>query len=254
MERSNVLQRLQKISPTLVKLYARAGLWHGTGRYAHQDGQVVDLLQGIIKEGGLTPHLDRWDQKRGDSYTISIARARVYARLYAELYRTTEDRNLIRSIRPRMVWSAYFFLSAKWVAWNEYTVFRPHITDVREKSAEWTKRLARKPRSFTGAFLFGASDISENYPILVGIRPGSIHPTRGSRFIDLHEERSSSAVSLTDFTHIEVPRKNIEETMRIIRKANILLSVLAIEDGDAYCWNFKFKHLASGLTLSPICT
>lgn len=240
------------ISEILIQTYRRAGLWHGTGRYAYRNGQVFDILKEILKVGGLVPHVDDWDQKRGASISISVAPARVYARLYAELYRHINERETLRAIRPRLVWSAYFFLRSKWVAWNEYSIFRPHIVDVRKKTVAWTLRLARKPRSFTGAFLLGASDIPGNYPILIGIRPGAVTPTHGSRFIDLHEQRASHPISLSNFTHIEVPRKHVNETLELFATFNTSLPVLPIEEGDAYCWYFTFRHLAHGLTLAPI--
>lgn len=234
------------------ELYSEAELWHGTGRFSYHGETVVDLLHSILRDGGLIPHLDTWDQKRGPSPSVSVAPARVYARLYAELYRHLQDRNLLRAIRPRVVWSAYFFLSSKWVAWREYSFFQPHIHDVREKAAEWTRRLARKPRSFTGAFLFGASDIPNNYPILIGLGSGAVLPTRGSRFIDLHEQRSAHSIPLASFTHLEVPKKNIEETQNMLKSQGISIPVVSIEEGDAYCWHFPFAYLVRGERLAPI--
>lgn len=237
--------------PELANVYSHVRAWHGTGRYAYRDDKVIDILQGIISAGALVPNLDDWDQKRGESRSISTTHARMYARLYAELYRTRKDRNIIKAIRPRFVWSAYFFLTSKFESWREYSLFKPHILNFKEKTIRWTQKLAKKPQTFSEVFLVGGTDIESNYPILIGIRIESIHQIKGSRFIDLHECRSTDSIPIKYFTHIEVPDKNIQETRFLLDQAGIQLLVMPIEAGDKYCLRFPFKVLANGQILTP---
>ncbi len=101
-------------------LYAQTEYWHGTGRYCYaEDGSVVDILKGIIKDGGLVPHEDDWDRKRGKIQSISMAPARMYARLYACMYMPNGER-IENEFGSRNLWGYYFFGTAKAVALIEY--------------------------------------------------------------------------------------------------------------------------------------
>ncbi len=203
---------------------------HGTGRYKYEKGNVFDTLQGILKDGGLVPHKDDWDIKRGAMQTVSTARSRSYARLYASLFFPPKKRSG-KELISRFLSSCYFFFTSKWVAWREYPPPRPHILDFKRKITAWTTKLARHPQSFTGVFLWGGTDIPGNYPVLIGIRKGAIQPTRGSRFIDLHEDRSERPIGISEFTHIEVPAEYVPETLRVLEEAGQKLLVIPLEEG-----------------------
>jgi len=191
---------------SIESLYSGVGSWHGTGRYKYDGEKISDVLQGILDAGGLVTHKEDWDIKRGLMQTISTARARSYARLYASLFFPPKKRS-IKELVLRLIWSCQFFLTSKWVAWQEYPPPRPHVLDPKKKLVAWTMKLAKRPQSFVRLFLWGGTDIPSNYPILIGIRKGAVQPTRGSRFIDLHEDRSEKPIRITDFTHVY--RQNI---------------------------------------------
>lgn len=204
-------------------------LWHGTGRYKYENGEIVDILQGIIKNGGLVPNKDDWDMKRGLSQTISFARDHSYARLYASLFLPSKDRTFRELVR-RLALSARFFLPSKWVAYGEYTPFRPHILDLRRKLKEWGQKLTTKPqRFFTVLFLWGGTDIQNNYPIIISVKRAAVQGTKGSRFVDLYEERSEQVVSIADFKNIEVPENKVAEVAELFKNAGYEIPVLPIE-------------------------
>jgi hypothetical protein len=204
-------------------------LWHGTGRYKYHDGEIVDILEGIIKSGGLVPNKDDWDMKRGLSQTISFARDYSYARLYASLFLPPKDRTFKELVR-RLVLSARFFLPSKWVAYNEYSPFQPHIIDVRKKLKEWGRKLTTKPpRFFTILFLWGGTDIPDNHPVIIGVKSIVVRGTKGSRFVDLYEERSEQKVSIADFTHIEVPQDKIIKITELLNEAGWNIPVTSIK-------------------------
>jgi hypothetical protein len=217
--------------PPLQNLYESVGSWHGTGRYKYEGKEVVDILKGILTAGALIPFDDLWDQKRLDTRSISAARSRDYARLYASLFFPIKQRSM-RELWNRLLWCCRYFLSSKWVAWNEYLPPRPHIIDYKNKVASWTAKLSCKSQSFFYLFLWGGTDIASNYPILIGIRRGAYITTLGSRFIDLHENRSATPISITDFTHIEVPQEHISETQQMFEVAGYSIPIIAIEVGD----------------------
>ncbi|MBX2866626.1 hypothetical protein KTR10_01560 [Candidatus Kaiserbacteria bacterium] len=204
-------------------------LWHGTGRYKYDsEGNVYDIFQGIIEDGGLVPHLDEWDQKRGACYSISTTRSRAYARLYASLFFPSDKRSLKELFR-RLIWCLRFFLTSKYVAWMEYTPFRPHITDFRRKIISWAKKYSSDTRSFIYLFLWGGTDIPNNYPILICIKGDGIAPTKGSRFVDLHEIRSEEKISLEDFKCIEVPKEHISEIHSLLHVAGCEIPVVTLD-------------------------
>ncbi len=192
-------------------------LWHGTGRYKYENGEVIDILRGIIESEGLVPNKDDWDMKRGLSQTVSFARDYSYARLYASLFLPPRDRNFKELVR-RLVLSVRFFLPSKWVAYGEYTPFRPHILDLRKKLKKWGQKLTTKPpRFFTVLFLWGGTDISNNYPVIIGVKSTAVKGTKGSRFVDLYEERSEQVVSIGDFINIEVPEGRVFEVVELFK-------------------------------------
>lgn len=206
---------------------SNAKFWHGTGRYKYDGDKVVDILSEIISAGGLKPYDDEWDQKRGKIQTVSTAYARDYARLYASLFFPPPKRTL-RELWNRFGWSCFYFLSSKWVAWGEYLPPKPHILDLKRKLVAWTKKLSSKPQSFTVVFLWGGTDIPINYPVLIGVKEGAVIPTSGSRFVDLHEARSTSLIPLADFTHIEVPMEHVDETRLLLERNNISVPVIPL--------------------------
>jgi hypothetical protein len=226
------------------QLYAQTALWHGTGRYKYdENGKVADVLAGIIRDGGLKPHDDDWDPKRGKIQSISLAPARMYAKLYAWMH-------IPRSARPDSehrsccFYGYYFFCSAAVVAYAEY-LWRPHIPDYRAKLKKWTGKVSRKPHTLKSVFVEG-TDIPDNYPILIGIKCGVVKPNRGSRFFDLHETRSEKSIAMSDLTHFEVPADRVDETASSLRVAGFDTPVIPIEDGEAYCRQFSFWQLVSG--------
>ena len=78
--------------------------WHGTGRYQYRDGKVVDVLKGMIEQGGLLPQRDDIDLV-GAMDSVSMARSRTYARAYADMHENGEkgERN-----GSALLWSAAF--------------------------------------------------------------------------------------------------------------------------------------------------
>ncbi|MEJ0053866.1 MAG: hypothetical protein WDN10_04055 [bacterium] len=233
--------------PDIRDLYARAGHWHGTGRYKYGDTDgVVDILEGIIQNKGLTPHHDDWDRKRGGIRSISLGRARMYARLYAGMY-MPQGQRIGNEYGSRLVWGHWFFDTAFLVALAEYP-FGKHILDYQRKLVNWTGKVSKKKHSLKSVFLEG-TDIAYNYPILIGIRQGAISPSPGSRFFNLHEDRSEFPISIEDFTHVEVPETRVREVAETFRDAGFEIPVIPIEDGETYCRSFSFAKLVGGKPL-----
>jgi len=224
-----VYRRLKIFSKCYSEQMSETILWHGTGRYKYNDGEVVDILQGIIKNEGPLPNKDDWDMKRGLSQTISFARDYSYARLYASLFLPQKDRTF-KELVMRFALSVRFFLPSKWVAYNEYSPFRPHILGLRRKLKEWARKITTKPQmSFTILFLWGGTDILNNYPVIIGVEPTAVQGTKGSRFVDLYEVRSEKVVAIESFTHIKVPQTKVTEVAKFFSDAGWDIPVTHIQ-------------------------
>ena len=210
--------------------HSEIGVWHGTGRYKYENGEVVDVLKGILQEKALTPYQDTWDRKRLNKFSISLARSRGYARLYASLFFPVNKRSW-KELGRRFLWSCRYLLPSLWVAWKEFVPL-PFIPDYKNKTATSTIKLARKPQSLFYMFLWGGTDISANYPVLIGIKRGVYKATSSSRFVDLYEERISTPISVHDFTHFEVPREQIVHTQQLVAAMGLIIPIRALEEGD----------------------
>jgi len=242
----NASAETRRTTRAAAKYYSKAQYWHGTGRYkydAHR--KQIDVLQGMLEDGGLTPQPDDWDPKLGTVKCISLARSRIYARLYAGRYMPSGKR-IHGEHGPRWVWFYYFFGTARLLAIAGLTPPWKYIRDYDRKLALWARTITTRETKTLGDVFVHGTDIEENYPILIGIRSGTVQPLSGSRVFNLHEVRSPSRISFEDITHIEVPRANAVETVNLFKAAGILTPILAIEEGEAYCRRFSFYKLVRG--------
>ncbi len=222
-------------------LCAQTKYWHGTGRYKYAEaGKLVDVLKGIIEAGGLIPHDDDWDPKRGKTKSISFARARRYAWLYAVMH-APKDKQVRKEKEMRYLSGYYYFGSALAVALVEYP-FGHHILNYSKKITTWTQKISTKPHTLKSIFIEG-SDIPSNYPILIGIRKNALQPNNGSHFFNLHETRSEQPIDINDFTHVEVPRSRVEETSLLFNEAGYTVPVVSIGESERYSQcHFLGKH------------
>lgn len=209
--------------------------WHGTGRYQYRDGKVVDVLKGMVDQGGLLPQTDDIDLV-GKMDSVSLARSRTYARAYADMHEHGEkgERN-----GSALLWSAAFIGPLALKIAREEKVWR---SDNRQRvkehfeasnSAKWYEKVRQEPTGTLGIFAKG-SDIEGNYPILFGVKQGVVAPARTSDSVAVHEVRSTEPIRFSDLTHIEVPEKRITETQAMLVGAGYALPVMAIEDFEAY--------------------
>lgn len=211
-------------------LYKNIGSWHGTGRYKYENGEVVDILKGILGEGELSPYSDMSDQKRPDAHSVSVARSRAYARLYASLFFPVKQRGLWE-LWNRFLCCCRYLLPSVLIAWKELVPL-PFTVGYKNKAASFIAKFSHKPQSLFYLLLWGGTDISSNYPILIGIKSEAYATTHGSQFVDLYEDRTLEPISIKKFTHIEVPRDRVSEVQHVLQTAGHKLPVIAIEEGD----------------------
>jgi hypothetical protein len=242
-------------SETIARIYSTVDVWHGTGRYHYglDSRRLSDVLKGILSHGGLVPHYDDWDVKFGPVTTTCTALSRMYARLYASMH-CPYGQMVENELGTRELWAYYFFITSIFVAVFEYrlglrTLLKRDLTalipDVGSKVKRWARKISSHEISQKDAFLLG-TNISSNYPILIGIRPGAFKPSGTSKYINLHERRASSLIGLNYFSHIEVPEQRVEETVQLLSDYRVSwLRVLPIEFGEEYCRRFSFGSLSA---------
>lgn len=244
--------------PKIAERYSAAGLWHGTGRYQYSSsGAIVDVLLGIVREGGLIPHEDDWDMQNVTAIVTCTAVSRMYARLYAGMY-CPEGGRIENELGTRELWAYYFFVTSSIMAIFEYrlgwsAVTRRDLTalipDFAEKNRRWVSKISSREISQKDAFLIG-TDITSNYPILIGIRELAFAPAQTSKYIGLHERRASTRIKLSDVSHLEVPLDRIEETHQLLRMFGIdWIEVVPLEFGEEFSRAFSFWELVNGKRL-----
>ncbi len=241
---------------TLERLYKRVWRWHGTGKFQYRDGKVRDVLVEIAENNGLRPHKDEWDPKTGPTESISTSPSRMYAILYATLH-SAEGHQLRNPVGTSQDWLNYFFVTSLIALQTEHNLHHALFSDEGRKEignllkydqlvGSWISKVTRKPLSLPDAFVTG-SDISGNYPILIGIREGAFEEQETSGFIRVNERRASSLIKLEDFTHIEVPEASVEETRGFLERAGIVeLPVIPIEWGNEVSRTLPVEVLIKG--------
>lgn len=252
-------EEYQEDLPQVQSLYSLTNFWHGTGRFQHApNGEIKDVLGGIINVGAVTPFLDKFDfSKKENTGSISVAPSRMYARDYARMYfpKGVDIENLYGK-----VWSKRVALGSGVRLLVAPRIFRRMIRDrkqIERDANEWISRVTseaiprkivlRKPLSVR-------TDIADNYPILFGIKGDQLESQKTPGYL-AYERRISRPILISELTHLEVPYANVEQTRQMLEERGISLPVIPIEFGEQYCRSFSFKTLMSGgplrLNLQP---
>jgi hypothetical protein len=226
--------------PNDTNMYDETCLWHGTGRFKHEDGDVTDILAKIADDGYIAPRLDRFDFN-GPMESVSLARSRMYARAYADMYGAEPDKS--ERYGDALFWACAFLGSIAVEASKELKVWTPkgyyemmhHLG--RAGVSEWYKKVTSSHDVNIVNVYRGASDIDDNYPVLFGVRGVDGIPT--SRTVALHEIRTDNPLHLdVDITHVEVPNCRIEETQKILAG----VAIRSIEEGETFSSQFTFTQ------------
>lgn len=232
--------------PNIRAQYADTKHWHGTGRYQYGTDGKIDVLDSIATTGKLLPNYDAFDLTRPMT-SVSLARSRVYGRAYADMHgRGVEEQERYGS---SLFWAAAFLGSVAVEAAIEAQVWKPSgyhrmMEHLEEADAlEWYKKITRATSPTVLNVYRDGSDIPDNYPVLFGVR--DVEQTSVGRAVALHEVRTEQPIDLsTDITHIEVPRRHIEETQRLLGG----IAIMAIEDAEHHAAQYTFSEHIHGNT------
>ncbi|HSX06756.1 MAG TPA: hypothetical protein VLG92_03485 [Candidatus Saccharimonadia bacterium] len=237
-------------------VYTSVWRWHGTGRYQVRNGNIVDVLEGMVAESGLRPHLDAMDLKTGKGEFVSTSRARMYARPYADMHRNPKD--VAYRYGTPSFWGKYFMASVPFHTFFESNLWRKSNWDNYRKTAlpiavQWRDKVKLNPvRCDMYDALDSGSDIPGNYPILIGFKSNAFEEVDTSKAIGRCESRSQLPIPLTNVTHIEVPLQYAEETARILSSTEMDIPIIPLEYGELYCSQLPFSDLVSNNPLPSL--
>lgn len=246
------------------ELYSKVRYWHGTGRKQYRDGQVADVLERMVKDGGLIPHRDPFDTRSGAGQTVSLSNRRMYSGGYAKMHLVVGENleyeymssefwgifleNTIREAMGRNKWETA--LKAGKILWSHLKERKnpAYLFNIAKSARRWASKVTKEPYSEPMSKVFTVhSDIPGNYPILVGVKDGAFTPTQTAEFISLYETRSTTAIPFSGFTHIEVPQAHIQETQDYLNQRGIEnLPIIAMELGEVHSSQFSPQQLIEG--------
>lgn len=224
-------------------------LWHGSGRYQYDEsGNITDVFESILKQGGFTPKYDPYDLTANMTST-SLTPDRTYARLYADMHHTNPN-DAPRHGSPDLL-TGYYLGPVPIEAMQE-TFDKSGLTGCvkalkrartgKKANRPWSQKVNSNTPSMTHIFREG-SDIEDNYPILYGLEDVD-EKTPISDYIAKHEVRTTERIDLSKITHLEVPEDKIEETKALLLQYSIDIPVLPIELGETYTAHTSHPDLA----------
>ena len=220
------------------RITSSTSLWHGTGRYQHdQTGEVVDVLDSILKSKRLKPFMDDYTVFTGGKRmnSISLTELRIIARSYGDMH----GKGYHESCRygDALMWTSYYYgLFYASVYTRSFFKVRMHyktwhkLTHDQNGHNTWGKKANQSAEDVWDVFGLG-TDIRGNYPIVLGIQDLEHTVLLPPVFRD-YEVRVSRPISITRLTHIEVPMAKLEEVARLVSKYGLKLEVVPIELGE----------------------
>jgi hypothetical protein len=235
-----------------LKATNRTIYWHGTGRLQHgKQDDPVDVLVRMLKQQGLRPFRDVFDVKQGEMVSTSVARQRMYARIYADMHahKGADLRKLYGS--PRF-WAYYFIMAINLHAIKELGLWSRKARNKqqaiwREQGQKlWTVKVTKKDGSSVGKFFNDGSDIAGNYPIIIGLKQAKYHLLKTAAYVGRYESRIGSSIPIEAFTHLEIPASKTAEVTLLLKKYGYKdLPVFAIEQCEKLHAQKNFSELVA---------
>lgn len=231
----------------IATLYSNVEYWHGTGNKQQREGEVVDVLDCIIGQGGFAPAADNFDMTRGGQFTISVTDRRMYARAYAQMY-LPEGETLGYEYLPSDYWFRRYIVGSvdpiaaandgALYAWRkakekmETASIDTASPGFRANYQSWISkvRLGQVPKGM--GILEARSNIPGNFPLLFGIKNRVVTPVPIGSALSRYETRTTDPIPLSGLTHIEVPLAHVTDVQERLRSKGIVLPILPLELGE----------------------
>ena len=227
--------------------------WHGTGRLQHdKNGGMVDVLELLLKQRGLRPFRDVFDIKQGVMVSTSVARQRMYARIYGDMHVYNGAKPKERYGSPRF-WAYYFIMAINLHAIKELGLWsrkarKKQQAIWREQGKKlWTVKVTKnQDGESVGRFFDEGSDISGNYPLLIGLKRSDYSLLKTAAYVARYESRIGSPIPISAFTHLEAPASKVTEITELLKKHGYNdLPVFAFENCEQFHAERHFSNLVS---------
>ncbi len=234
-------------------IIGKTAYWHGTGRLQHDSsGGMADVLQLFAEQKGLRPVKDIFDVTQGEMVSTSITKGRMYARIYADMHAYKGVSSNERYGSPRF-WAYYFLMGSFLHAVGELKLWHSGTRKAQEKMWReqgkklWTVKVTKQDGDSVGEFFNTGSDISGNYPILIGLERGGYQVLETAAYVARYENRIGSTIPINAFTHLEVPAVRVVEVTELLRKyGHHDLPVFAFEQCENWWAQQSFSKMVGG--------
>lgn len=242
------------------EILAESDFWHGTGRFQYRDKQIIDVLDGMLRDGSITPHLDPYDLKTGTVSSTSLANTRAYAEGFAlmHLYEIEElgyqyltRKQMMKPIKGVVKKAVkglpkYVFRRIKETLTGKKNNGQSLLALARNNRNWYAKVRSEKSNDYPDKLTKIKSDIKGNYPIVIGIRRDAVVPSETASYIAKHETRTQQGIPFSGVTHIEVPEAHIMETRELFARNGIEVAIIPIEQVERYSAQFTPDELIKG--------
>jgi hypothetical protein len=203
-------------------------------------------LASIASSGLIVPNYDAFDLNR-PMQSVSLAKSRMYGRAYADMHgKGSQESGRYGS---SLFWACAFLGDVAVEAAKEVKAWHPagyyqimeHL--LVADAVSWFKKMTRMHSPSLIDVYRQGSDITDNYPVLFGIRSSGLVLAETSQAVSIHERRTEHPLSIAEsVTHVEVPECRISITNGLVDKP-----VLPIELGERYAANFSFSDHIGGV-------
>lgn len=232
------------------KLTKDTQLWHGTGRWQHGKDSIVDVMKSFCDIAGLKLSRDVYAVFGGSDqhivHSVSLCRSRMVARSYADMHGLGwKEKN---RYGDALTWTSYYYslfyarlftvngvkMLRRWKTWRA-------LSHDENGDNTWGKKVNKQARDVWDIFCLG-SDISGNYPILIGIKSldSQLKLEKPMRY---YEVRADKRIDIANISHIEVPRDKQDEMRELLLSCGIDIPVTSIELGEYVSTQKHFTEL-----------
>ena len=232
------------------KLTKGTQFWHGTGRWQHGEHGTVDVLKSLCDTAGLKPARDVYAVFGGSDqhiiHSISVCRSRMVARSYADMHGVGwKEKN---RYGDALTWTSYYYslfyarlftvdgvkMLRRWKTWRT-------LSHDENGDNTWGKKVNKQARDVWDIFCLG-SDISGNYPILIGVKSLDSQ-LKLEKPMSHYEVRADKRIGVANISHIEVPRDKQDEMRELLLSCGIDIPVTSIELGECVSIQKRFTEL-----------
>ena len=232
------------------KLTKGTQFWHGTGRWQHGEHGTVDVLKSLCDTAGLKPARDVYAVFGGSDrhivHSVSLCRSRMVARSYADMHGLGwKEKN---RYGDALTWTSYYYslfyarlftvdgvkMLRRWKTWRT-------LSHDENGDNTWGKKVNKQARDVWDIFCLG-SDISGNYPILIGVKSLDSQ-LKLEKPMSHYEVHADKRIGVANISHIEVPRDKQDEMRELLLSCGIDIPVTSIELGECVSIQKRFTEL-----------